>query len=1840
MKLCSLCNQYFDDIQGICPNDRTPLETVENDRLIGALICDRYVIDSVIGKGASGVVYKARRIQRGDIVAIKVLHNHLGAEGNSLDRFLREAIAASKLRNPHIITIWDSGVTDDGQPFFVMDYLEGITLGRLIKTTSQIPFSRVLSIIKQVTDALGEAHKQGIVHRDLKPENIILQVTDAGEDFVKLLDFGVSDLPADSPRVDKPKSVAGSPAYMSPEQCQGFQLDARSDIYSLGIVVFEMLTGRRPFRVDDHVSLMFLHVSEPPMKLAEARPEINYPPALQAAISKALAKVTSQRQASVEEFYQELGAALGIEQIESSPQALSDTPGHFSFAGDERLASSAGADNGQQNYQSESENDSLAKTDTADIEPISVAQTELSLGAGSTNLMPPSGQSMPVPATPPNATPKSNLRNVFKDQIIEEEQQKAKPKPKSKSTISGLASPFKAMAMATQTLVGFAVPALKPGRKESTETGAPPAEVVDPANALIEMPLPEAASDQEVAKDKSKNPSKHSLPAMGLNGLLSVLESRPATPPPVPEAGGPKSLSDLLKNGRRTGSNAAVPAGKAGTQSPADSATAQSGFAPPASPASYEVQQATTAVSRNEVFGNNPITQPASPSAPAIPEGNGQTQRPVKNPFTTTKHDMLAPQRIEARREEAPANLPGASPPTIEPYTVEQLDAIPLRIPVEPISKNVSSEPIESFEIPNIASESKIQEQILDLKPEQPAELPVRDEPMEFEPTPVAEPVPESTLPIADQTDPQLEPLNKLTTTGGQQKKLVRQSQANPPLSAPAAKGEVRGAAVSPEIQKRTQEMVVNSLNSLSSQYQQKNAGDNAAVKQSGSYGVRQSGSFPKPSAASPVKQSGAFPKENPVRQSGSIPKPGGASPVRQSGSFSVRQSGSFVPAPEQRFLAAAPYSPTSPSGQGSIARMVDEVDLAPEAAPVVEVNAGTVVFEHDPASLQDLGAAAWGHFASGEGEAKSEEAPALGNTPATTTDSTSAGAYFNEDVAQAFMKQPEAAHPTAQPPIPATAFSQIEPAKESPPANSLAPVATPQTQPARSVAASPPSAAAKPQVAVSPIPQMEPNRTNQSQASDIRTAKAAGQEPVAKPNKPLDIRPDESISDMLIALSVDHDPAALEQPPLLLESEQADEGVQVGVPEALANQSLSQAAAATRAAQSDTTPELMQKPRKSPFVTIGQSDASASNAQARSEAEAIPPKENLKDLLSFESDKAPAAKAPPAPEPQHMREVIRPAPAPPPRPAAEPVVPAKPPQVAKPVKPPEVPKPQPIEAAKPAETISPEQPGLEAVTATDIPQSQPSPQVAKSLELMPKTPESLIDFFKEEPFKPLEPGKQPPSANREPTPRELFAYEPNRVQAAQTPASPPADPTPSGPGDLAQLLDSLELAGKEKQAKPLGTPKDLPSLGLGKAPEVKQPAAKFDEVTLQEAPQQTTFELTRGQEIQHESESFAPKVQEQGAVTEAKAAAKNNSGPAVNRLIEAAKRGPTSSKIQKPAPANPGNAANPAPELSPGRIEAPRQPVDPNAGMFSQSASNSQAPLQNISQSMTKSGNQSRSVREMMEAGSSIKQEITGGFNRFSAGGEGDNIAQSVAALAGSISPETNRPAPSNPAKQGKDVGGISLILPPPAELMSLEPPLRSKPDQPVYTDADYENMDSAQASNVVKQKYEAQLARKKEKSTSAWTEAVTNNKNRTASLRTRPGGMNFAHTVLIGAITLSFVYACVSVVMHMTTANKAFAPAPVKPIKTLLQNKDYEQVRKILEKKQETATLTKQDADDLDTAYVNIAKEGVKAKKYEVAMTVAQKIGPKSSRFNEAAKLLRQIKRLKRAQGKRSSG
>ncbi|MBX9668228.1 MAG: protein kinase [Candidatus Obscuribacterales bacterium] len=317
MKLCLRCNQYFNDTLEVCPKDQATLEPVGKDPLIGALIDERYVIETVLGKGSSGIVYKASRLMMGGEVAVKVIHSYLGADSASLDRLLRELKAAERLRHAHIITVWDSGTTDDGQPYLVMDYLEGITLSQLITQKGALPPKRVLNVMRQVVEAMAHAHENGLIHRDMKPENVVLEESEIRGDYAKVLDFGIADTPQESAaraKFNRPKTVAGSPAYMSPEQCQGFELDYRSDLYSLGVITFEMFTGRRPFLAHDLMKLMYMTVTEPPPKMGQVRKDLQFPDAVEAVVARALGKLPDDRQPTVREFWRELETACqGLE---------------------------------------------------------------------------------------------------------------------------------------------------------------------------------------------------------------------------------------------------------------------------------------------------------------------------------------------------------------------------------------------------------------------------------------------------------------------------------------------------------------------------------------------------------------------------------------------------------------------------------------------------------------------------------------------------------------------------------------------------------------------------------------------------------------------------------------------------------------------------------------------------------------------------------------------------------------------------------------------------------------------------------------------------------------------------------------------------------------------------------------------------------------------------------------------------------------------------------------------------------------------------------------------------------------------------------------------------------------------------------------------------------------------------------------------------------------------------------------------------------------------------------------------------------------------------------------
>lgn len=315
-KVCLECHRQFTGIVAACPHDNSMLVPVAQDPLIGTRLAGKYEILSVLGTGGMGVVYKGRQDVMDRIVAIKMLQSHHLNDSLSVKRFQQEGRATCKLNHPHIITVYDFGISQQtGQPFIVMDYLQGVPLSEIIKQEGQVSVDRAIKMFMQSSDALGHAHKHGIIHRDLKPSNIVLISYDGDKDFVKVVDFGVAQIMEDSQGSDHQRltqmgEVCGSPVYMSPEQCQGHKLDQRSDIYSMGVVMYETLTNRLPLLGRTMVETMRKHIEEPPPPFSEVRPDLYIPERVEAVILKALAKDPADRHQSMEHLVNELDLSI------------------------------------------------------------------------------------------------------------------------------------------------------------------------------------------------------------------------------------------------------------------------------------------------------------------------------------------------------------------------------------------------------------------------------------------------------------------------------------------------------------------------------------------------------------------------------------------------------------------------------------------------------------------------------------------------------------------------------------------------------------------------------------------------------------------------------------------------------------------------------------------------------------------------------------------------------------------------------------------------------------------------------------------------------------------------------------------------------------------------------------------------------------------------------------------------------------------------------------------------------------------------------------------------------------------------------------------------------------------------------------------------------------------------------------------------------------------------------------------------------------------------------------------------------------------------------------------
>jgi serine/threonine protein kinase len=276
------------------------------DPYVGVTIDGRYRIESVLGEGGMGVVYLAHHKVIDRRVAIKILRAKLARDKRSTERFLQEAKAASSIGNPHIIDISDFGELPDGSTYFVMEWLDGKPLAMVLEGGSALPVMRVIDIARQTADALAAAHQQGIVHRDLKPENIFLVRHGSKQDFVKILDFGVAKVSTGASHLTHAGSIVGTPLYMAPEQALGESVDSRADIYALGVILYEMASGRVPFDADDVVGVLAQHMCQAPVPIRALVPSQDVPPGLEAIILKALAKKPEQRYQTMEELAQDL----------------------------------------------------------------------------------------------------------------------------------------------------------------------------------------------------------------------------------------------------------------------------------------------------------------------------------------------------------------------------------------------------------------------------------------------------------------------------------------------------------------------------------------------------------------------------------------------------------------------------------------------------------------------------------------------------------------------------------------------------------------------------------------------------------------------------------------------------------------------------------------------------------------------------------------------------------------------------------------------------------------------------------------------------------------------------------------------------------------------------------------------------------------------------------------------------------------------------------------------------------------------------------------------------------------------------------------------------------------------------------------------------------------------------------------------------------------------------------------------------------------------------------------------------------------------------------------------
>ncbi|HET6892624.1 MAG TPA: protein kinase, partial [Pyrinomonadaceae bacterium] len=336
MKYCTTCKAKYEDSVSFCPVDGEVLED-DPTSLVNTVLDGQYQIESMLGKGGMGAVYRARHILLGDKVAIKILPPEVRTNAEWLRRFRREGQAARRFRHPNAVTVHDLRTAPDGTVYMVMEFVEGHTLGEEMKRRGAVPPSQAFELLEPIMSVLNTAHAMGVVHRDLKPENIMIGKSSTGEPVVKLLDLGIAKMReiaggdgGGNTALTTAGQILGTPHYMSPEQWGelprdgDYEIDGRADIYSLGLVFYEMITGRRPYSGATLHELRREHISIVPPPLHETVAGV--PRAFGEAIARATAKDRGDRPASAGELATQLRAALSSSSAAELDRTVPDLP--------------------------------------------------------------------------------------------------------------------------------------------------------------------------------------------------------------------------------------------------------------------------------------------------------------------------------------------------------------------------------------------------------------------------------------------------------------------------------------------------------------------------------------------------------------------------------------------------------------------------------------------------------------------------------------------------------------------------------------------------------------------------------------------------------------------------------------------------------------------------------------------------------------------------------------------------------------------------------------------------------------------------------------------------------------------------------------------------------------------------------------------------------------------------------------------------------------------------------------------------------------------------------------------------------------------------------------------------------------------------------------------------------------------------------------------------------------------------------------------------------------------------------------------------------------------------